>query len=88
MNKDDTKSLVDKFITDIINVQHLQMWMINTADHLRQSIARGDADPGLLPMAEYFERQSNNLNEFVKELDNAPNIKLGNTVPKIDPNLN
>lgn len=89
MTKYEHIDIVDKFINDLMTVQHLQEWLINTAIHLRESVVKGDADPGLLPMAEYFEKQSDNLKAFVKELDNAPNIQLEKPVAKaIDPNLN
>lgn len=93
MSNPDRSKIVDTFIAEMLAVANLQQWLISTAGYLRMSIASGETDNRLIPMAEYLERQAASLTTFVKGLDNPPKIEgvavepVVNVKP-VDPKMN
>jgi hypothetical protein len=93
MSRESNMKAWDELIEKMLDVQRLQRWLILTAGHIRISVASGDTDASLLPMAEYLEKQGGNLNQFIRDLDNPPNLDAGqqpvvNTKPTFDPKAN
>ncbi len=77
MKPEQTQLVINEFVNAVLSVRDTQTWLLLTASHLRLSLKSGEIDERMLPMIEYLEMQGGNLVEFVKQLDRAPIIDLG-----------